>query len=428
MKHLLRTAFLLLLVVLITGCETLSSDTSDEKENSKDKKDAPLSFPTLEPCTTKLLEESKSFICIKEQAGADLIETNVKFDSDSFTLNNQAKEVLDKLFAYLKLSGTTRFTVKGYAGKVDSKLISDKDLLTEHNIRLSKNRAISVREYLVNKGLESEDNDITVKALGYQDPLVPNDSNANRAINQRVEITIQSKMLEQIDNIEHNIKHVRPADYTKFFANVYLLSNNQLEDTARIYDSREKRPVLGVNFKFFVNKEYIKKEKGDFKFRIITDPKPISIFNGDKKVYKLGDAKYDYVFKGITAMTITNLSREAAVGDYVIPNDLVDKKLPEETFKMKSKITANVLEDVMNTNSFSSTYNSVLLNKGSADGLKIGAEMLLYEPESRSDGYPVPPRYVGYGFVYRESDHYSVAMIVNSLQEITSDTMATTIL
>lgn len=424
MKHILRLCLLLMLATLISGCETLGSSSSD-----KDKKpEGPLTFPNLVPCTANLIETGKSFICIKEQKGADLIETNIKFDSNSFTLNNHAKEVLDQLYAFLELSNTKRFTIKGYAGKIESKLLSDKDLLTEHDIRLSKNRAISVRDYLIDKGLNSEDNDITVKALGYQDPLVPNDSNANRAINQRVEITVKDKMLELIDNIEHNIKHVRAADYTKFFANVYLLSDQQLDNTSRIYDSRDKRPVLGVNFKFFVDKEYLKKDNDNNKFHIVTDPKSISAFNDDKKVYKLGDAKYDYTYKGITAMTITNLNREAAVGDYVIPDDIVDAKLPEETFRMKSKITANVLEDVMNTNSFSSTFNSVLLNKGKTDGLKIGAEVLLYEPESRTDGYPVPPRYVGYGFVYRMSNHYSVALIVNSLQEITQDTMATTIL
>ncbi|MDE5014909.1 OmpA family protein, partial [Francisella tularensis subsp. holarctica] len=77
------------------------------------------------------------------------------------------------------------------------------------------------------------------------------------------------------------------------------------------------------------------------------------------------------------------------------------------------------LEDVMNTNTFSSSYNSILLNKVAADGLKVGAQVILYEPETREDGFPVPPKYIGYGFIYRESQQYSRALIVNSLQEIT---------
>lgn len=97
-------------------------------------------------------------------------------------------------------------------------------------------------------------------------------------------------------------------------------------------------------------------------------------------------------------MTISNLTSEASVGYYVIPNDIVSQKLQEQTFEMKSKVTANVLEDVVNTNTFSSSYNSILLNKGAADGLKVGVEIILYEPETRIDGFPVPPKYIGYGF------------------------------
>ncbi|MDE4944865.1 OmpA family protein, partial [Francisella tularensis] len=83
----------------------------------------------------------------KEQTGPDLIEKNIKFDDDSYTLNTQAKEVLDKLFAYLKLNDTTNFTIKGYAGKVESKILTVQKILTDYNIRLSKNRASSVEEY-----------------------------------------------------------------------------------------------------------------------------------------------------------------------------------------------------------------------------------------------------------------------------------------
>ncbi|MFV9925319.1 MAG: OmpA family protein [Francisella endosymbiont of Hyalomma scupense] len=418
MKKLLKLCLIVSLLTTLSACQTLDGD--------KDKNNGSLTFPNLEPCTTELLQSSKSFICVKEQTGPYLIETNIKFEADSYTLNSQAKEVLNKLFAYLKLTDTTRFTIRGYAGKVESKILTDQKILTDYNIRLSKNRATNVEEYLVNKGLDSSDG-ITIKALGYQDPIAPNDSTSSRAINQRVEITLKSRIIEQIDNIENHLEHVKPAEYIKFFSNVYLLNDDQLNNVSRIYDSREKRPILGINFKIFADKQYTA-AKDNSKFIIISEPKPISAFNDDKKVYRLGTAKYDYTFKGITAMTISNLTREASVGDYVIPNDIVSQKLQEQTFKMKSKVTANVLEDVVNTNTFSSSYNSILLNKGAADGLKVGAEIILYEPETRTDGFPVPPKYIGYGFVYRESQHYSIALIVNSLQEITSNSMATTIL
>ena len=387
--------------------------------------DEHLTFPTLEPCSKRLLDTNQSFICLKQQKGPDLIETNIKFGTESFTVNDQSKEVLDKLYAYLKLTGNSNFAIKGYAGKIDSKLIHDNDLLTEHNLRLSKNRAVSVRDYLFDKGIDSQY--ISVKALGYQDPIAPNDSSANRALNQRVEITLKSRLLEQIDNIENHLDHIRPANYTKFFSNVFLLNEKQVEDIGKIYDTREKRPILGVGFKIFANKQYPIQED-NLAFSIISEPKPIASYNEDSKVYQIGSAKYDYTYKGITALTITSLSREASVGDFVVPDDMVSKPLPEKSFRMTSKITANVIEDVMNTNTFSASYNSILLNKGVASGLELGAEVILYEPESRTDGYAVPPKYIGYGFVYRQSDNYSIVLIINSLQEITKTSMATTIL
>ncbi|WP_239347825.1 OmpA family protein, partial [Klebsiella pneumoniae] len=160
MKKLLKLCLMTSLLTTLSACQTL---------DDKDKDSGPLTFPTLEPCTAELLQSNQSFICVKEQTGPDLIETNIKFDADSYTLNTQAKEVLDKLFAYLKLTDTTNFTIKGYAGKVESKILTDQKILTDYNIRLSKNRASSVEEYLVNKGLGSSDG-ITIKALGYQDP------------------------------------------------------------------------------------------------------------------------------------------------------------------------------------------------------------------------------------------------------------------
>ncbi|AJC48201.1 OmpA family protein [Allofrancisella guangzhouensis] len=393
---------------------------------SMDKDQKPVSYPTLDPCTPGLLQSQKSFICLKKFKGLDFVETNIKFSADSFTLDDQAKEVLDKLYAYLKLTGNTNFVIKGYAGKIESKLIKHNDLLTKHDLRLSRDRATSVREYLINKGIKPDG--MEIQALGYQDPIAPNDSNANRGINQRVEITLKSKLVDQIDNINDRVKPVKISDYTKFFANIYLLNDDQIDEMAKIYDSREKRPAFGINFKIFANKQYPAKEDNK-SFSIISEPKPINTHNPDKKVYKIGSAQYNYTYKGITALTITDLKQEASVGDYVIPNDIVSSSpLPTESFRMDSKVTANVMQDVMNTGTFSFSYNSILINKGASDGLKLGAEMILYEPESRADGYPVPPKYIGHGFVYRQSDHYALILIVNSLQEITKSSMATTIL
>lgn len=56
------------------------------------------------------------------------------------------------------------------------------------NRRLSKERAESVKEYLVQRGIESRR--IRTVGKGPNEPLVPNDSSTNRAMNRRVEIVI----------------------------------------------------------------------------------------------------------------------------------------------------------------------------------------------------------------------------------------------
>ena len=85
------------LIAILALATSLASCSSFGKKHDDDH----LTFPTLEPCSKRLLETNLSFICLKKQKGPDLIETNIKFNTDSFTLNNQAKDVLEKLYAYL---------------------------------------------------------------------------------------------------------------------------------------------------------------------------------------------------------------------------------------------------------------------------------------------------------------------------------------
>ena len=408
--------FVFATAMLLNSCSTFFS--RDNKPNT---------FPALDQCTPKLLKSSDSFICSIHKNNTDFIETVIRFNTDSFTLDNQDKQVLNKLYAYLKLDNTKNIIVRGYDGKIDSKLILNKDIITKYSLRLSKNRAISVREYLLEKGLKDN---IIVKPLGYQDPVAPNDSATDRELNQRVEITVNSRVLERINAIEKNIKRVEIANYAKFFANVYLLNQSQLSQIAEIYGSYDKQPELGIDSKIFVNKKYPIKQDDDSskkEFTIISEPKSIGSFDNDKILYKEGLAKYDYIYKNITVLTIKNLLREIRVGDYVVPNDAILEDLPEKSFKISKKITANVIEDVKNkNNSLSASFDSVLINKGAADGLQLGAQMILYKPASRVTGFAVPPKYLGYGFVYRMSGHYAIVLVVNSLEEIDKGAMITT--
>lgn len=404
----LKFTIFLPLILFLTSC-------ADDKKQEK------LSFPTLDVCSQQLLDSDSSFMCIEEETRN--IQVNIKFASYSFALRDNAKKTLDELYAFLRLTKEQPFTIKGYASKTESSLLKDSDhLITKQNIELSQARASSVKTYLVQKGLNPDN--IKVEVMGYQDPVVTNDTQANRSINQRVEITIKSQLVQQLDYLRKHFKHVNIDHYKRFFSNVYLMDKENSNYVAQIYDSREKRQVLTSHFTIFVNEPFYA-DDGQI-FTIASKPQPISEFNSDMKVFKLGEAKYNYVYKNITALTILNTNQEVKIGDYAIPTKMITPELPEQSFTMKKKITANVMEDVQNTTTLSSSFNNVIINKGKADGLVPGAEMFLYMPETRADGYPIPPKYLGYGFIYRLSDHYSIILIVNSLQEISGEAMATT--
>jgi outer membrane protein OmpA-like peptidoglycan-associated protein len=58
----------------------------------------------------------------------------------------------------------------------------------DYNFKLSDNRARSVMEYILSKGIAS--NRITSQGYGETRPVVPNDTDENRQLNRRVEFKI----------------------------------------------------------------------------------------------------------------------------------------------------------------------------------------------------------------------------------------------
>lgn len=61
----------------------------------------------------------------------------------------------------------------------------------DYNKKLSAQRAQSVVQWLANHGIAKER--LTAQGMGKEQPMVPNDSDANRAINRRVEFHIEDQ-------------------------------------------------------------------------------------------------------------------------------------------------------------------------------------------------------------------------------------------
>lgn len=103
---------------------------------------------------------------------------NLFFDHDEATLKPESFTQLGQLVAFMK---TTPYRIE-IAGHTDNTGAA------QYNLELSRNRAIAVRQYLVQQGCEA--GRIEALGLGMSKPVAPNDTESGRAQNRRVEIRI----------------------------------------------------------------------------------------------------------------------------------------------------------------------------------------------------------------------------------------------
>ncbi|RZK15894.1 MAG: OmpA family protein, partial [Pedobacter sp.] len=82
---------------------------------------------------------------------------------------------LDKLSSVLRENGG-KVTVNGYASSEGT---------AAYNLKLSKDRANSVKTYLVNSGVNASQ--VATKGLGEANPIASNDTEEGRIQNRRVE-------------------------------------------------------------------------------------------------------------------------------------------------------------------------------------------------------------------------------------------------
>lgn len=104
---------------------------------------------------------------------------NCNFDNGKATLQESAYTVLDELVSYLKRKDDERIELGGHTDNVGS---------AASNLKLSLDRANTVKDYLVSKGIE--ETRIIAKGYGSTKPIADNKSAAGKAENRRTEVTI----------------------------------------------------------------------------------------------------------------------------------------------------------------------------------------------------------------------------------------------
>lgn len=107
---------------------------------------------------------------------------NVFYDTDSWELLEASFPELEKLLEFLRINNTVVVEIGGH---------TDSDGSDEHNQVLSENRALSVREYLIKRGISPDR--LFTHGYGETSPMADNITPAGKRLNRRTEITILSE-------------------------------------------------------------------------------------------------------------------------------------------------------------------------------------------------------------------------------------------
>ncbi len=113
------------------------------------------------------------------KAGGAVVLKNVFFDTDKFELKPKSKVELDKLNALLKENAEMKIEIGGH---------TDNQGNAAANQTLSANRALAVRDYLVQNGVSSAR--LTYKGYGQTKPIASNDTEEGRQQNRRTEFRV----------------------------------------------------------------------------------------------------------------------------------------------------------------------------------------------------------------------------------------------
>lgn len=131
----------------------------------------------------QLLKEMTELKARQTERGIVLTIGDVLFATGKADITSGAKRSMDKLAEFLKAQPTRNVVIEGYTDSVGS---------DSYNLDLSKMRAESARNELVERGIAAER--ITTRGFGKRDPVASNDTPEGRKLNRRVEVIILNEV------------------------------------------------------------------------------------------------------------------------------------------------------------------------------------------------------------------------------------------
>lgn len=103
----------------------------------------------------------------------------IQFEFGKATIRPQSYGILDEVVALLKARAKVRLAIHGHTDTIGSR---------EDNLKLSKDRAASVRQYLIDKGIDADR--LESEGFGPDEPVATNETAKGRARNRRVEFIL----------------------------------------------------------------------------------------------------------------------------------------------------------------------------------------------------------------------------------------------
>jgi outer membrane protein OmpA-like peptidoglycan-associated protein len=107
---------------------------------------------------------------------------NIYFSLNKSDITKDSEFEVNKMAKLLKKSSTMKIEIQGHTDKVGG---------DEHNLQLSYERANSVRDFLISKGINRKR--IKIKGFGSRKPVASNKTEAGKAKNRRTEFLVLEK-------------------------------------------------------------------------------------------------------------------------------------------------------------------------------------------------------------------------------------------
>ncbi|MES2627196.1 MAG: OmpA family protein [Pseudomonadota bacterium] len=159
-----------------------------DQERELDVKDAELAakqaqLEAAEREAQALADELEEVSMVVNERGTVLVLSDIMFDFDSAALKPGSENALNKIAQFLINQDSSDLKVEGHTDSLGT---------DGYNLVLSSDRAESVRDALVARGVPRER--ISIAGYGEDYPVASNDGEAGRQLNRRVEIVLNDQV------------------------------------------------------------------------------------------------------------------------------------------------------------------------------------------------------------------------------------------